>query len=107
MNIIEAIKSGKRFRRHADIPGTKRWLGPLNEQKDWDTYFQLWDILADDWEIMSEPVTITREQFDQACENWLSNYSPDQIEAICNSGLIRSQRLLSDILVDLAKELGL
>lgn len=51
MNIIEAIKSGKPFRRRAHIPGTKAWLAPLDEHKDWNNYFRLDDILADDWEV--------------------------------------------------------
>lgn len=59
MNIIEAIKSGKNFKR-----------------KDWSTYlsyhdghrFCCLDILADDWEIESTPVMITREKLSKAWE---------------------------------------
>lgn len=60
MNIIEAIKSGKRFKR-----------------KTWETYllncveqnFTLKEVLADDWEVEPTPVTITREQFVEAWRN--------------------------------------
>ncbi len=63
MNLIEAINSGKRFKR-----------------KDWGDYylarqeaFQREDVLADDWEV--EPVTITREQFDAAWKKgWGENF---------------------------------
>lgn len=57
MNIIEAIKSGKRFKR-----------------KDWYTFidgnlehrFTAEEIISNDWEVLSEPVTITRKQFFEA-----------------------------------------
>ena len=64
MNIIEAIKSGKRFRRTAWISRTSPsyWttsrIQPLT--------FTAEDILADDWEVEEVAVTITASRFDSA-----------------------------------------
>lgn len=62
MNIIESIKSGRRFRRISWQ--TNNWisqdLGHLHLRLTRD------DIVADDWEVEQTVVTITREQFDQA-----------------------------------------
>jgi ribosome-binding factor A len=44
MNIIEAIKSGKKFRR-------KGWTAYYDLQVRPDLYFVLDEIMADDWEI--------------------------------------------------------
>lgn len=54
MNIIEAIKSGKRFRRswHADYSKTEFPLRDLNPR------FSCEDILAEDWEIEEEKVLL-------------------------------------------------
>ena len=63
MNIIEAIKSGKRYRRRGR--GELDWYDP-----DYlDYVFSMRDVLDSDWEVEVAPVTITREQFDKAwCE---------------------------------------
>ena len=53
MNIIEAVKSGKKFRR----PGL-----PFKEYKN----FAREDILADDWEIEEKKVEVTRSDFTKA-----------------------------------------
>lgn len=50
MNIIEAVKSGKSFRRKG-FPG---WKTDAIQMK-----FNDRDILADDWEIQKEPLEIT------------------------------------------------
>lgn len=67
MNIMEAIKSGKRFKR-------KGW-DKFHSKSEY-TIIDFDILLADDWEVESEPVLITREQFDAAwrravdvCEN--------------------------------------
>lgn len=52
MNLIDAIKSGKPFRR-PDQP----WYGGMPNS------FRVVDILADDWEIQEPTVTITASQF--------------------------------------------
>lgn len=65
MNIIDAIKSGKKFRRLGDVS----WLGPYS-----DFYnavilgFSKRDILADDWELEEKKVEITFEQLKEAFE---------------------------------------
>lgn len=57
MNLIDAIKSGKPFRR-PDQP----WYGGMPNS------FRVVDILADDWEIQEPTVTITASQFWEAIE---------------------------------------
>lgn len=56
MNIIEAIKSGKKIKRSSyamfDYPHN------FNFKTD--------DILSDDWEIQEKTITITESQFDEA-----------------------------------------
>jgi hypothetical protein len=61
MNIIEAINSGRKYRRK----GEELWYESEEDNRDY--VFPLGAILADDWEIESTPVTITREDFDAAC----------------------------------------
>lgn len=63
MNLIEAIKSGKPFRR----PG-----------RDWTPrLFSPADVLADDWEIQEPTVTITRAQLNQAV---LATWEDDAVD---------------------------
>lgn len=57
MNIIEAIKSGKKFKRKTHI--NHRWMG-ANES---DLLFEIEEILADDWEIEDTAIKITSRQF--------------------------------------------
>jgi hypothetical protein len=69
VNIIEAMKSGKWFRRK----GKTSWYSPISDN------YPLMNIcaisrenfFADDWEIESTPVTITREQFNAAWDKAL------------------------------------
>jgi hypothetical protein len=71
MNIIEAIKSGRPFRRNNEDGNL--WLTPLDPVKDGCFQFLLADILADDWEVESASVTITREQFNAAWDKALDD----------------------------------
>lgn len=64
MNIIEAIKSGKRFRRR----GQPRYLELFH---DIDLCLSAVDITADDWEVEEPKVMITREQLFKAYWNTL------------------------------------
>ena len=63
MNIIEAVKSGRDFRRK----NTDLWYSnndsPYKITKE--------DLLAEDWELEVAPVVITREQFNAAWETVL------------------------------------
>lgn len=67
MNLIDAIKSGRPFRR----PGYT-WSTAQDEFEfgvgSW-TNFRPCDIVADDWEIQELTVTITRTQFWAAYRN--------------------------------------
>lgn len=70
MNLIEAIKSRKRYRRKGE-------LGWYDAVPDFSHYvFCTRDVLAEDWELEEKAVeertvTITREQFDTAWDNAL------------------------------------
>lgn len=66
MNIIEAIKSGKRYRRRGELG----WYDAANDYSDY--VFPLRSIVADDWEIEQVPVTITPKQFDAAWDRALA-----------------------------------
>jgi hypothetical protein len=60
MNLVEAIKSGKRYRRKGR--GELDWY-----DSDYIDYvFSMRDVLDNDWEVEATPVTITREQFNAA-----------------------------------------
>lgn len=87
MNIIEAIKSGKRFRH--SLTGTG-WFNPI---KDPDTSLvhlklDVNQLVSNDWEVEEPTNTITRSQF-EAAWNRVVIYDAFQIKEL------------------LAKELGL
>lgn len=68
MNIIDAIKSGKRFHRpDGDFLRAIRAEKCVAEGKTLEDvelcYLNLEDLLADDWEIEEEQITLTRSQF--------------------------------------------
>jgi len=58
MNLIDAIKSGKRFRR-SSWHALRDWVRPISNMC---LSIPVDDILADDWEIEQTSVTITRDQ---------------------------------------------
>ena len=62
MNIIDAVKSGKKFRRKANCWS---WIAAETIAQ---CHFQPEDILATDWEIEERKVTITEGEFDAAWE---------------------------------------
>jgi hypothetical protein len=87
MNIIDAIKSGKRFRRIEW--SIHDWIA--HDRNDLPARLSRSDIIASDWEVENQPVTITREQFNAAWDR-ATPYN----------------RLIDDELLELvAKELGL
>ncbi len=55
MNIIDAVKSGKRIKRSSWK--SKDYWNPLN--------FDLEDIIATDWEIEERKIEITESEFDE------------------------------------------
>ena len=77
MNIIEAIKSGRNFRR-ASFPN-QRWFSYKGESKIMGFDFEenrrdfyqpdKLDIIADDWEIEEKKVEITRQTLKDAFED--------------------------------------
>jgi hypothetical protein len=96
MTLQEAIKSGKRFRRHIMFKG--EWYSNPCQHGTFDYA----DILADDWEIESTPVTITKEQFYEACEQVMESYAKNMDVAMINAG----PRFATSI-NELAERLGL
>lgn len=69
MNIIEAIKSGKRIRRTAWIPSTspEYWTTSLSQAFT----FTKEDLLADDWELEEASAQITSSGYFRAYEEAL------------------------------------
>jgi hypothetical protein len=68
MNIIEAVKSGKRFRRK----GQPRYLELFH---DIDLCLSVVDIAADDWEVEEKKVTITESDFNAALVRTTNSFS--------------------------------
>lgn len=64
MNIIEAIKSGKRFKR----PDWPEWCSEADIRDPEGGYLDITHdaLLADDWEVEEPLVSITREQLYKA-----------------------------------------
>lgn len=96
MNIIEAIKSGKRFRH--SLTGTS-WFNPI---KDPDTSLVLLkldvnQLVSNDWEVEESEVTITRSQFDSAWDRITVDSAWDRI-------IVYDAPKIKELL---AKELGL
>lgn len=60
MNIIEAVKSGKRIRRRGwqFVTNVSEYMAMKNE-----------DILSTDWEIEEKKIEITESEFDEACQS--------------------------------------
>ena len=83
MNLIEALKSGKRIRQKSK----EIWLEPKQGK-----YFSIDHILSDDWEVEPEPVTVTEYQFYNA-------YAKALNKAMTSFGGISapSQEALADI----------
>ena len=72
MNIIEAIKSDRRFRRQGD----EHWRAPRNITNRMNPY-RIEDVLADDWELEPEPeksVEVTRSQLANAWDASVAQY---------------------------------
>lgn len=75
MNIIEAIRSGRPFKR----PSMSEWMvcnkeaGYFQSEGDGEvTYLneiEIWDsvFLCDDWELKDSSVTLTEQEFDHVC----------------------------------------
>lgn len=70
MNIQEAIKSGKRYRRKGELD----WY---DTAPDFTHHaFSTQDVLSSDWEVEEKTVTITREQLYDA---WLKALSLNEL----------------------------
>jgi hypothetical protein len=88
MNIIEAVKSGKRFRRTS-------WEGNVWFKTSDIVPWSKSDILADDWEVEEKQVTITESQFEEALNRTSDKFNLYNPPHIC------------EYLSQLKKELGL
>ena len=71
MNIIEAVSSGRPFRR-------PKWLGYITLEEVEDMCFSVEDLLAADYSIELKKVTITEEDFNKAVARTGNLYHQDQ-----------------------------
>ena len=79
MNLIEAIKSGKPFRRTSW--GSRQFIDPRSDRLD----LPLDAIVADDWEVDEKKVTLTSTEFHEAWSNAtrvVDRYDPIQLKAV-------------------------
>jgi hypothetical protein len=67
MNLVEAVKTGKRFKR-------KDWTETEWMTSDGRFTVDAETLTADDWEVEHVPVTITREQFDAAWNKAIADF---------------------------------
>ena len=83
MNIIEAIKSGRPFRR-------KIWIQDYFRPIDGYRTYTLDEgsLTADDWEIEEEFLTITREDLWKACDSLPELFSPNTTDRIWSALVI-------------------
>ena len=76
MNLIEAVKSGKPFRRKGWTYNPTRWV--TNRHKTKKEQLTTFDILADDWETKPEP-----REVDMCANCFDDGASLDWVEDIC------------------------
>jgi len=81
VNFLDALKSGKRFRRKGE--------------KNWNDNKLFHDFMTEDWEVEENAVTITESEFDKKAAWILVGWGPSR------RGVVRCA------LEDLKKELGL
>lgn len=68
MNLIEAIRSGKQYRRIGDT----EWRTAAHLHDKTGAYYQYVDILADDWEIEEKRVSISEAMLLEAWQKALA-----------------------------------
>lgn len=100
MNIYEALKSGKRYRRPpGKMYDPNFWYPALCQSVIADrtirTMFTFEDMIADDWEVEEKQVTLTESHFEAAINRANQSFSIYNPPHIC------------EYLTQLKKELGL
>ena len=81
MNLIEAIKSGRPFRRQNGLGHVKRWCVARDcvQTVDEDSVFlDREDLTADDWEVQEPEVTITATAYEAAVDKTCAEVSEDE-----------------------------
>lgn len=73
MNLIEAIKSGKKYKRIGD----REWKEASCTDHKTGCYYHYLDLIADDWEVEERPVTVTSSQFDAAYAEARQDFETD------------------------------
>lgn len=113
MNLIDAIKSGRPFRRKGYMRWAAKWDGCYSEILRYEpseqrVTFTVEDILADDWEIREPQVTITKSQFMVACSKVLEDLERGGGFRVLNySGNPPSAAFELDLIAGIRKALGL
>lgn len=80
MNLIEAVKSGKRFRRAVNPKGFERhWM---SSEADHYNHVTREDIVADDWEIEERKIEITESQLNQILNEVVGTHQAGSIICI-------------------------
>lgn len=88
MNLIEAIKSGKRFKRpkfeHPSLRDENKYPDGWVTPNHFNYIFAREDVLADDWEIEEEKIEITCNQLSKAWDKTIANYNLQYDDIKCS-----------------------
>ncbi len=98
MNIQDAIKSGKPFKR-------KEWSNGAWYTVENGLRYLTEDVLADDWEIQDRAITITESQFNEAWGKFVE-FRMNQTQRIGEKLISSSSDVTNDIRDRIKKELG-
>lgn len=96
MTLIEAIKSGRPFRRRSWDDG--HWVSVSDDDilrfdDATDFISDVVDMCADDWEIQEPKVEITRAQFWEAVEGVLQDWEGNHMTAVTNAAKLIAAKL--------------
>lgn len=107
MNLIEAMKSGKRFKRknndkwsqcfepktgpHTDLVGCGYFVHDGEFSSSINLYYS--DLVADDWEIEEEKIELTWKQIENVIANYVTDFNYDLTNAREDLGFKELEKL--------------
>lgn len=112
MNLIDAIKSGKPYRRKFWDDGNGEWRPAFDNtrlQERWKHAYTetVEDLTADDWEIQERSIAITRTQFFQAWAEELKALGYQYWTAHGQKDIDAKTLMTSNVAISVSRRLGL